>query len=213
MGIGWPQGPNGDPRAVRQRGHDLKFPRIGPDGEIPPTLKVAAARRNLDPRINRHGAHFVTQDRIEVDADDLLLILDQPRDAHQDVRNDPGIRRRHIAIPTEQARNARAGDQVTCLRQIERQQRHGLVVDHFDRRAAMAEQDHRTEGRIDSNADDQLAGMGPQDHGLDGHAIDACIGPGDAGPGENAVSRLLHRFRRSQAKPHPVDIGLVDDVA
>ena len=52
-----------------------------------------------------------------------------------------------------------------------------LVVDHLDTDAAMAEDDHRAEGRVIGNAGKQLARLGADDHRLDRHAGDMGVRP------------------------------------
>ena len=54
--------------------------------------------------------------------------------------------------------------------EIEGRQGQRLVVDHLDRRAAAPEEHHGAEGGIVRKADDQLAGLRPPHHRLDGDA-------------------------------------------
>ena len=74
--------------------------------------------------------------------------------------------------------------------------RQRLVADDFDRRTALAEHDHRTEGRIVGDADNELARLRPQDHRKNRDAGDARLGPRRPRLAENVRSGLTHRGAR-----------------
>ena len=77
----------------------------------------------------------------------------------------------------------------------------------------MAEGDDGAEGRVHRHADDDFAGMGPDHHGLHGDAVDARLRPQRARPCQDVLGGRSHRLGGGQAKPHPVHVRFVADVA
>lgn len=96
---------------------------------------------------------------------------------------------------------------------VERRQRHRLVVDHLDRRAAAAEYDHRAEGRIVGDAEDQFARRTPHDHRLDRHTLQRRIRPRASGAFEHRPCRFDDAVLGAQVEDHAADFGRVPDVA
>ena len=121
------------------------------------------------------------------------------------------VGRRHVAVGLEDARDPRAGDETARQRQIERRQRQCLVVDDFDRGAAVAEDDDGPEGRIVGEADDQLARIRAHDHRKHGDAVDSRSGLA-------ARARLSmppwpdDGLRGDETEQDAADIRLVDDI-
>ena len=125
---------------------------------------------------------LVGKHRIEIDLADFREIGRELGELDQEKLDGACIGGWHVAVGFEDARHARARDQSAGEREVERRQRQRLVVDHFDGGAALAENDDRTECRIVGDADDQLARLGPHDHGKDGDAVDARLRLGGARP-------------------------------
>ena len=118
----------------------------------------------------------------------------------------------HVAPARQQPRHAGAGDQRLRQRHVQRRQRHRAVGHHLDRRAALAEQQHRAEQRVDAGADDQLERLRPAHHGLDREA-------GDHGVGAQPGHALAHRRRSvaqhrrvDEVERHAADLALVRDL-
>ena len=107
---------------------------------------------------------FVGEDRVEIDLAYLREVGRKLRQLDQEQRDGLFVRRRHVAIGLEDARDARASDEAAGEIEIERRQRQRLVADHFDRGAALTEDDDGTEGRIVGHPDDEFARLGPHDH-------------------------------------------------
>ncbi len=68
-------------------------------------------------------------------------------------------------------------DEIARQHLVHRRQRHGGVVNDLNRDTAGAEQEDRTEDRIDAHAEDQFLGMFAFDHRLHGKTLNVALRP------------------------------------
>ncbi len=141
-----------------------------------------AGRADGDARVESDDTRGVREQRIDVDLGDLRQVGGELRQAHEDLRDLRSVDRRHVAIAGHLFGNAGAGDHVPGDPHVERWQSQRPVLDQLHRLAATAEEHDRAEGRIIGEADDELDGAGPVNHGLDHDAVDARLGHIAANP-------------------------------
>ena len=184
--------------------------RIRPDREV-----VGAGRRvgaQLDTRVECQRTLVVDDQRVDVELGDLRHIGQQLRYRHQHAVQGVEVHRRCIAPAVQQPGHPSALDQRAGQREVERRQRHRAVGQQFDRRAALAEQDHRPEHPVDRCADDQLLRVRAVHHGLHREALDTRSRQRLADPRQHRLGRQLHRLRAVEVEHHTADVGLVRDV-
>ena len=171
-----------------------------------------ADRRDRDARIHGDDPILIGEDRIEIELADLRHVGRELRNLDHEQRHAILVGGRDIAIGLELAGYAGARDE--CARQVdvERRQGQGLVVDHFYRRSAAAENNDRPERRIVRKPDDELACLRANHHGINGHAGKSCIRPGRMRAGENVGHGFAHRPFAGEVEAHASHFRLVDDV-
>ena len=179
-------------------GHGLhQLHRVGPDckGRTAPGRPGTDA----DARVQRQHAGGVGKQGVDVQLGDLRHRFQQRRHAAQRGHDGIHVGCRHVAPTRQQARHAGAGHQRAGQRRVQRRQRHGAVGHHLHGRAALAEQDHRAEQRVDMSADDQFQRPRPAHHALHGEA-------GDLGTG------LVQHHARQHGRGSSAQAGVVLDV-
>ena len=117
-----------------------------------------------------------------------------------------------VAIAGQQLGDAGARHQFARQHAVQRRQGDGAIRQDFDRGAALAEQDHRTERGIDARADDQLLRERAPHHRLDRKAGEPRLRLQPAHAGQHLVDRAAQLAFIAQVQAHAAHIGLVADV-
>ena len=179
---------------------------------VAPALVQASHRGDGDACIQCDHAVTVGQQWVQVQCADLRDIRRQLRQFDQHQRHRTLVRRRHIAIGLEDARYTGPSYHLMGQAQVQRRQCQGLVVDHFHRGTATAEDHHRAKHRVVGNAGNQFACFGPGQAGLHQHALDARLRALLAGTLQDGGGRSLYRTQGAQVQAHAIDFGFVRDV-
>ncbi|KAG0745698.1 hypothetical protein G6F24_015843 [Rhizopus arrhizus] len=158
-----------------------------------------ARGRDGDARIQGEDALAIDQQWIDVQRAHFGNVGGQLGQLHQCQRQCTLVGGRHVTVGLEDARGTRLADQFVGQAEVQRRQRQRLVVDHFHRSTATADHDHRAEGGVVGDADDQLACLRADNGRLYQQAIDACVRPQLAGTRQDRIGRALHRRQRAQA--------------
>ena len=155
---------------------------------------------------------MVHDQRVDVQLGHLGHVGQQLRHGHQRGHHALHVGRRHVAVALQQARHAGALDQRVRQRRIQRRQRHGAVLHHLHRRAALAEQDDGAEGGVDAGADDQLLRLRFLHHALHGEALQPRLGKLLAHARQHQLDGGAHLVLALQVQHHAAHVGLVRDV-
>ena len=184
--------------------------RVGQDREARRTRRCIGA--GADAGVQRDRAPVVDKQRVDIELGDLGYVGEQLRHCDQHGIERVAVGRRHVAVTVDQLRHARARHQGPCQRCVQRRQGHGAIGQHLDCGAAGTEQDDRTEGGVDTGADDQFARARRLDHRLYREAVDPRIGPRAAHAREHRSCSVAHGLVRIEVERHAADVGLVRDV-
>jgi hypothetical protein len=196
--------------AIAQEHGTLEILGIGTDRQS--GLGRAFGARDANPRVQRQHSLGIGQQRVDVEVNNLGEVSSKLSHLHQRQSHRVQIRRRLIAIATQQAVDARTLDQRAGKKRVQRRQRHRRIADLLDRDATLAEQHDRAELGILADPDDQFVRAVPAHHLLDDHPVDDGLRRGLARPVENFPGRRAHRFRRVEIEHHAADVALVDDI-
>ena len=116
------------------------------------------------------------------------------------------------AVTRQQGRQPACGNQVTRQRTVERRQGDGVLPVQFNRSAAAAKQNDRSEHGIRGNSNNQFMSAGSMSHRLHGETPHLRLG-------QKAGQLLAHVCRsspelvaRGQPQRHTAHIGLVNDL-
>ena len=192
------------------------FARVGPHGKarMSAPFEPRRGRRDRDPHVEGEHAGLVGEQRIDVELPQLGHVGGELRQPDEDERDLVDLRRGHVAVGGEQARDAGAADQVVGERQ-------GRAV--AARRALSLITSTPTPPwpntitgpKVASSAIPAMSSraLGRTIIGCNDDAGDMRIGPQRLGVGDDLGGGLAHRRCVDQAEPHAADVGLVDDVA
>src|SRR6516225_3828741 len=114
-----PYRPQPDTSPIRKAKLTFPFARIGADREarVAGPLELRLPRRDRNPGIESEEAVLIGEKRIDIEAANMWQISSELRDFYQREGKPVLIDGRYIAIPTEQARNPGAADEI--VRQFE----------------------------------------------------------------------------------------------
>jgi hypothetical protein len=154
----------------------------------------------------------VGEERIDVEFGELGQIGKHLREGDQDVADRIEPRRGMVAEAGEQPGDPGARHQLAGEHAIERRQRDRAVGDDLDRRAAVAEQQHRPEQGVDAGADDQLLGEWSAHHLLDGEAGQPRLRARGANPRQHLLGGEANVALVAKVEGNASDIRLVTDV-
>ena len=203
--------------AAAAQGPDLLVARrIGQDGQVAVGVGPAAdgLRRivDRDAGVDRDGAKFVHDDRVNVHLAQLGQLADHFRDAQQNLLQCIHVHRRSATPCAQGFGHARAPDQLAGQELVERRQLHGPVVDQLDHGAACAEGNHRAERVVGHQANAHLAAASGPRHGLHRDAVDARMGLEARNGLHHLGVGVAHAGGVQDVERHAFNVGLVADV-
>ena len=187
----------------------LQLGRIGRD-RVERRLRLGF--RDHDPRVERDQPLRVGEQRIDVELDDVGQVHGDLREAQQHVDDLLRAARAGHGEAGKPLRDLGVGDHVLRQHGIERRQADAAVGDDLGRRAALAEQDDRAEGRVAGQAEDQLMRLRARHHRLHRELQVACIGPQRGDARQHLLGGRLRGRARTQAQRDAADIGFMGDV-
>ena len=184
--------------------------RVRRDREMRRARRLAGA--HAQPRIEREHAVGIGPERVDVELGEFRQIDEHLRDRDQHIGDRIERHRQPVAVAREQLRDARARDHLAREHAVHRRQRDRAVGEHLDRRAAVPEQQHRAEQRVDARADDQLVRLRPHGHRLHREAGEAGLGLRLADAREHRLDLGTQHRVVGEVQAHTAHVGLVADV-
>ena len=187
----------------------LKLLWVGADGQLPGTVFIGC---HPDACIQRQHTVLVRPEWIDIQFQNLRQVYHHLRHFQQRQTELVHVYSLPVSIAGEQSGYPGAADHLSCQIHVQRRQRHGAVLYHFDFRTTLTEQNYRSKDHVAENADDKFMRSRPPRHCLNAETLHFSTRPLFGDQGQHIFGRLRNCLRGFQVECDAAYVRFMGDI-